>query len=162
MEEISVAGTIADLTNNLTQQQISLKPEFVRNLEKIMTECVEACDAISQVPAVRALLNSSRTFDMIIVEVFGTECFLPLGQKFEAPVVGLLSSVPLPWVNDQLGNPDAAAYVSSYMMGFGQNMNLWERFANTISIVWAKIQYSYMSQVPSQVTFLITSYPIQR
>lgn len=151
VEEISVAGTIPEIANNLTRQHRSLKPEFIRNLEQIMTECVFACEAVSSKPAVRALLNSTLTFDLVIVEVFGTECFLPLGQRFNAPVVGLLSSVPLPWVNEQLGNPDAAAYVSSYMMGFGQHMNMWERFANILSILWAKMQYRIQSQIPSQI-----------
>lgn len=117
-----------------------------------MEECVHACETVSQLPAIKALLNSTVTFDMVIVEVFGSECFLPFGQRFKAPVVGFLSSVPLPWVNEQLGNPDATAYVPSYMMGYGQQMSLWERFANTMAVVWAKILYRYKSQMPSQVS----------
>lgn len=151
VEEISLAGTIPEITNNLTRQQQGLKPAFVGNLEQIMKECVQACETVSRMQSVQALLNSTQTFDLVIVEVFGTECFLPLGQRFEAPVVGLLSSVSLPWVNAQLGNPDAPAYVPSYMMGYGQKMNLWERFANTMAVLWANIMYKYKSQMPSQV-----------
>ncbi|XP_026314878.1 UDP-glucuronosyltransferase 1-1-like [Hyposmocoma kahamanoa] len=151
VEEISLAGTIPEITNNLTKRHYhSLKPDFVRNLEEIMKECVHACETVSRLPSVKALLNSSVTFDMVIVEVFGSECFLPLGQRFKAPVVGLLSSVPLPWVNEQLGNPEATSYVPAYMMGYGQRMNLWERFSNTIAVIWSKILYKYMSQIPSQ------------
>ncbi|XP_049877469.1 UDP-glucosyltransferase 2-like [Pectinophora gossypiella] len=150
VDEISLAGTIPEITNNLTRQDQSLKPSFVRNLEQIMKECVQACETVSRIPAVKDLLNSTVMFDMVIVEVFGSECFLPLGQRFQAPVVGLLSSVPLPWVNEQLGNPEATSYVPAYMMGYGQHMNLWERFANTMSVLWAKILYRYKSQLPSQ------------
>ncbi|XP_052756686.1 UDP-glucosyltransferase 2-like [Galleria mellonella] len=151
VEEISLAGTIPEITNNLTKQEQSLKPDFVRNLEQIMEECVNACDVVSRIPAVKSLLSSKVTYDMIIVEVFGSECFLPLGQRFQAPVVGLLSSVPLPWVNEQLGNPEATAYVPAYMMSYGQRMNVIERFVNTIAVLWAKILYKHKSQVPSQV-----------
>lgn len=152
VEEISLAGTIPEITNNLTKRHDqSLKPGFVRNLEEIIKECVHACETVSRLPSVKALLNSSVTFDMVIVEVFGSECFLPLGQRFKAPVIGLLSSVPLPWVNEQLGNPEETSYVPAYMMGYGQRMNLWERFSNTIAIIWSKILYKYMSQIPSQV-----------
>ncbi|XP_028178354.1 UDP-glycosyltransferase UGT5-like [Ostrinia nubilalis] len=150
VEEISLAGTIPDIYNNLTEQHYSLKPDFVHNLEQIMAECVHACDMVSRMPAVKALLNSTVTYDLVIVEVFGTECFLPLGERFKAPVVGLLSSVPLPWFNEQLGNPEATAYVPAYMTGFGQHMNLIERLSNTISVLWAKILYRYKSQIPSQ------------
>ncbi|XP_072930001.1 UDP-glycosyltransferase UGT5-like [Epargyreus clarus] len=151
VEEISLAGTIPEIVNNLTSQQNSFKPAFVRNLETIMKECVHSCDVVSRTPAVKALINSTRTFDLVIVEVFGTECFLPLGERFQAPVVGLLSSVPLPWVNDQLGNPDGTTYIPSYMVGYGQRMNLWERFTNTFAVILAKFLYKYKSQVPSQV-----------
>ncbi|KAJ2944776.1 hypothetical protein O0L34_g1665 [Tuta absoluta] len=151
VETISLAGTIPEITNNLTRQNQSLKPSFVVNLENIMKECLQACETVSRLPAVKALLNSTIAFDLVIVEVFGSECFLPLGERFQAPVVGLLSSVPLPWVNEQLGNPEATSYVPAYMMGFGQRMNLWERFANTISVLWAKMLYKYKSQIPSQV-----------
>ncbi|GBP61186.1 Dihydrodiol dehydrogenase 3 [Eumeta japonica] len=150
VEEINLAGTIPEITNNLTKQQRTLKPDFMHNLEQIIDECVHACDVVSKVPAVRALFNSSMVFDLVIVEVFGSECFLPLGRRFDAPVVGLLSSVPLPWVNEQLGNPEATAYVPAYMMGYGQRMTLWERFANTMSVLIAKIIYRYNSQIPSQ------------
>lgn len=151
VEEISLAGTIPEITNNLTKRDHSIKPDFIRNMEQIMKECVHACETVSRLPAVKALLNSTVTFDMVIVEVFGSECFLPLGQRFQAPVVGLLSSVPLPWVNEQLGNPEATSYVPSYMMGYGQHMNIWERFANTLAVIWSKILYRYKSQLPSQV-----------
>ncbi|XP_045776628.1 UDP-glucosyltransferase 2-like isoform X1 [Maniola jurtina] len=151
VEEISLAGTIPELTNNLTKQQYSLKPDSIRNLEQIMAECVHSCEIVSQNPEVRALVSSTKTFDLVIVEVFGSECFLPFGKRFKAPVVGLLSSVPLPWVNEQLGNPEGTAYIPAYMMGYGQRMNVWERFLNTAAVLWAKILYRNKSQIPSQV-----------
>ncbi|XP_034834101.1 UDP-glucosyltransferase 2-like [Maniola hyperantus] len=151
VEQISLAGTIPELTNNLTKQQYSLKPDSIRNLEQIMAECVHACDIVSQNPQVRALVSSTKTYDLVIVEVFGSECFLPFGKRFKAPVVGLLSSVPLPWVNEQLGNPEGTAYIPAYMMGYGQRMNVWERFLNTAAVLWAKILYRIKSQIPSQV-----------
>lgn len=117
-----------------------------------MKECVHACDTVSRLPAIKTLLNSSVQYDMVIVEVFGSDCFLPLGRRFDAPVVGLLSSVPLPWVNEQLGNPEATAYVPAYMTPYGQRMTVLERLFNTISVVWAKILYKYESQIPSQVS----------
>lgn len=152
VHQISLAGTIPEITNNLTKQNESLKPDFIRNLEQIMKECVDACETAAKVPAVKALFNSTETFDLVIVEVFGSDCFLPLGKKYGAPVVGFLSSVPLPWLNEQLGNPEATAYVPSYMVGYGQRMSLWERFANTMAVIIAKMLYRYKSQIPSQVS----------
>ncbi|CAK1552262.1 unnamed protein product [Leptosia nina] len=151
LEEISLAGTIPELTNNLTEQQNSFKPAFIRNLDQIIKECLQSCDVVSHMPAVKSLLNSTVHFDLILMEVFGTECFLPFGRRFSAPVVGLLSSVALPWVNDQLANPEGPAYIPSYVTSYGQGMNLWERFFNTFAIVWAKMIYRYKSQVPSQL-----------
>ncbi|KPJ18103.1 Ecdysteroid UDP-glucosyltransferase [Papilio machaon] len=151
VEEISLAGTIPEITNNLTRQHNTLKPHFIRNLEQIMKECVHACETVSQLPAVKALVNSTLSFDLVIVEVFGSECFLPFGRRFQAPIVGVLSSVPLPWVNEQLGNPEATAYVPAYMMSYGQQMSLWERLVNTLAVLWSKFLYQYKSQMPSQL-----------
>ncbi|XP_032521446.2 UDP-glucosyltransferase 2-like [Danaus plexippus] len=151
VDEINLAGTIPDLANNLTKQQSTFKPDTIRNLENIIKECVHACDVVSQHAEVKALVNSSKTFDLVIVEVFGSECFLPFGKRFDAPVVGLLSSVPLPWLNDQLGNPEETAYVPAYMMGYGQHMNLFQRFINTVAVIWAKAFYRNKSQIPSQI-----------
>lgn len=151
VEEINLAGTIPEITNNLTTKYNSFKPDAFRNLEQIIKECVHACEVVSRNPEVKALVNSTKTFDLVIVEVFGSECFLPFGSRFKAPVVGLLSSVPLPWVNEQLRNPEGTAYIPAYMMSFGQRMNLWERFLNTVAVIWAKIYYKHKSQIPSQV-----------
>ncbi|NP_001243973.1 UDP-glycosyltransferase UGT47A1 precursor [Bombyx mori] len=151
INQISLAGTIPEITNNLTRKYDSLKPNFIRNLEQIISECVNACETVVQQDSFKELLNSTASFDLIIVEVFGSDCFLPLGHRFRAPVVGLLSSVPLPWVNDYLGNPETASYIPSYMMGYGQHMSLWERLSNTIAIILAKILYTYKSRIPSQV-----------
>ncbi|XP_050667870.1 UDP-glycosyltransferase UGT5-like [Leptidea sinapis] len=151
IKEISLAGTIKDLSNNLTRQRNTLKPNFIFNLEALISECIEACQVVSQQANIRALLNTTDTYDLVIIEVFGSDCFLPFGKLFNAPVVGLLSSVPLPWVNDQLGNPEIPSYIPAYVTGFSQSMSLWERFSNTLSILLAKILYHYKSQVPSQV-----------
>ncbi|XP_038206836.1 UDP-glucosyltransferase 2-like [Zerene cesonia] len=150
MEQISLEGTIPEITNNLTKQQPTIKPNFVRNLEQIIKECLHACEVVSQMPGVISLLNSTEKFDLIIIEVFGSECFLPFGKRFDAPVVGLLSSVPLPWVNDQIANPEGPSYIPAYVTGYGQKMNIFERFLNTIAINWAKIIYRYKSQAASQ------------
>lgn len=123
-----------------------------------MKECVHACETVSQLPAVKALVNSTLSFDLVIVEVFGSECFLPFGRRFQAPIVGVLSSVPLPWVNEQLGNPEATSYVPAYMMSYGQQMSLWERMMNTLAVLWSKLLYQYKSQMPSQVTYLFYLY----
>lgn len=155
MEEINLAGTIPELTNNLTEQEYSLKPDSIRNLEQIMLECVHACEIVSQNPEVEALVNSTKTFDLVIVEVFGSECFLPFGKRFKAPVVGLLSSVPLPWLNEQLGNPEGTSYIPAYMTAYGQRMTLWERFINSAGVILAKIMYRYKSQIPSQVSLFL-------
>ncbi|XP_045502581.1 UDP-glucosyltransferase 2-like isoform X2 [Colias croceus] len=150
LEQISLEGTIPEITNNLTKLQTTIKPDFIRNLEQIIKECLHACEVVSQMPGVISLLNSTEKFDLIIVEVFGSECFLPFGKRFNAPVVGLLSSVPLPWVNDQIANPEGPSYIPAYVTGYGQRMNLLERFFNTIAINWAKIMYRYKSQAASQ------------
>ncbi|XP_041969125.1 UDP-glucosyltransferase 2-like [Aricia agestis] len=154
VQEISLAGSIPEIMNNLTDirnaHKYTLKPAYIRNLESIIRECVHACNVVAQKEAVRRLLETRTKFDLVMVEVFGTDCLLPLGERFDAPVVGLLSSVPLPWVNEQLGNPDGTAYIPAYMMGFGQRMTIWERFANTVAVMWAKFLYKYKSQIPSQ------------
>lgn len=93
----------------------------------------DSCDGVLSVPAVRALLASNQTFDLILDEAFNTDCFLGFAHRFRpAPLVSLSSSVLMPWTGARVGNPLNPALQPNLFLWFTDRMTLWERLLNTV------------------------------
>lgn len=110
---------------------------------------VKTCEMAFKHRNVETLLKSKDKFDLIINEIFGSDCFLGFVNKFKAPHISLMTSVPLPWSNDRTANPDHPAYVPNYFSRATDRMSLWERLQNTVQTEMIKWAYYYFSDVPT-------------
>ncbi|EFA02977.2 UDP-glycosyltransferase UGT5 isoform X3 [Tribolium castaneum] len=81
----------------------------------------------------REFLRHERTFDVIIVEFFNSDCFAGLVQKFKAPVVGISSCTIMHWTNERFGNPTHPAYIPNNLMEFSDRMTFFQRIENLLS-----------------------------
>ncbi|KAE8736933.1 UDP-glycosyltransferase-25, partial [Frankliniella occidentalis] len=90
----------------------------------------DSCEPILTLPAVRALLASNETFDLVLDEAFNTDCFLGFAHRFGAPLVSLSSSVLMPWAGARVGNPLNPALQPNLFLWFTDAMTLWERVLN--------------------------------
>lgn len=99
-------------------------------------------------PDVQALYG--RKYDLVIVEVFGTESIIGLGQQFDAPVIGFSTFSTSRWTNDLIGNPSPLSYISHPMMDFPDRMNLWHRIYNIVFYAYESLVLNVMSH-PMQV-----------
>lgn len=91
-----------------------------------------------------------RKYDLAIVEIFGTDSMIGLGQQFDAPVIGFSTFSTSRWRNDLIGNPSPLSYVSHPMMDFPDKMKICHRISNTLLYVYESIILHFLSQ-PLQV-----------
>lgn len=127
------------MVNNLTVDSMQGKNKY--EMFTFITETLgtELCDAVLKTPVAKQLRDAPKKYDMIITEIFGTDCMLGFAYRYKVPVIALVSSILLPWGGDRLGLPDNPSYIPNYMVPFTSNMDLKERLINTVSVIACKI-----------------------
>lgn len=89
-------------------------------------------------PSFRNILESNKTFDLVIVENLAGESFYGLGNYYNCPVI-VLAPGPVSLFNSFLvSNPAHPAYVPNFIAGLPSEMNFLQRFQNTIYYIWGK------------------------
>jgi glucuronosyltransferase len=145
--DINVEDSVPAVKNNLTV-------EFVRDfgyinlMNFIWNYNLEMCQIVLEHPKVQKYINGDKTFDLIITEIFGPDCFLALSHRFKAPLISMTSSVMLPWGNDRVGNPDHPAYIPNYFLPYSQHMTFGERLVNTVFLEIVKLGNYYFADLP--------------
>lgn len=124
--------------NNLNYTKIKGRNQ-IDMMKFITEECgVDTCRAIFNSKIFQDLKNTKKKYDLLITEIFSTDCVIGFGWLFKIPVISMTSSVNLPWGGDRIGNPDNPSYIPSYFLPYTSKMNLYQRIINTISIIVAK------------------------
>lgn len=100
-------------------------------------------------PNVRHLMET-RSYDLVIVEIFCSEALIGFGQHFNAPVVAVSTFGASKWTNDLVGSPSPLSYVPHAFSTFTDKMSLWERTMNTVLTVYENIFINILN-FPSQV-----------
>ncbi|XP_023022724.2 UDP-glycosyltransferase UGT5 isoform X1 [Leptinotarsa decemlineata] len=93
-------------------------------------------------------LKENNEFDLILMEVFNTNCFMGLAKIYQAPVIGMLSAVPMPWAPLWFGSPINPSYIPNQNLGFSDRMTFLERVANSLFFVFMKVTYDYLMAKP--------------
>ncbi|XP_045481092.1 UDP-glycosyltransferase UGT5-like isoform X4 [Harmonia axyridis] len=84
--------------------------------------------------------DTNRTYDLMVVEMFNTDCFLPISSKFNIPVIAISSSELLPWVSFRFGIPLNPSYMPSIFMGYPRKLNFLQRFENSL-LTWTHLLF---------------------
>ncbi|XP_057663227.1 uncharacterized protein LOC130898167 [Diorhabda carinulata] len=87
--------------------------------------------------------NENVTFDIIVAEVFNTNCFFGLQAKFNAPIVGITTTDFLPWMYQWFGCPENPSYIPVLFMDYSDRMNFLQRLENTLMLVYSKFIHFY-------------------
>jgi glucuronosyltransferase len=107
------------------------------------------CQSILPLPQVQQLVKQK--FDLIITELFNTDCFLGLTHVLNAPFIYLSSSVLMPWANDRIGNPDNPSYIPNLFQSHSDKMVFVERLSNTVDTFVDKwIVYPLLFDLPGR------------
>jgi glucuronosyltransferase len=141
-KDISVEGSVPIHKNNLSIDLIEQHDNILLPL-RIFTQHVTECELVLKNNNIHGLLKSEDKFDVIITEIFVSDCFLGIVPKFEAPHIALMTSVPYPWSNDRTANPDHPAYIPNYFAQYTDRMSFWERLKNTVQTEIIKLAYYY-------------------
>lgn len=146
--DISISGPSVRFNNSLNITMVEKDVNILSPLN-LINNSVKICKMVLEHRNVETLLKSEEKFDLIINEIFGSDCFLGFVHKFKAPHISVITSVPLPWTNDRTENPDHPAYVPNYFAQYTDRMTFWERLQNTVQTEMIKWAYYYFSELPT-------------
>lgn len=113
----------------------------------------QACEAGYKSIAVQDFLKENSTFDLMITEIFNTNCFLPLARKFRSVLIGIHSATMMPWSAYQFGNPNNPAYIPNNFLPHSDKMSFFGRVENTAVLVFHKLFHDFF-MLPSDRKFV--------
>lgn len=147
--DISIEGSLPKIINTFTlyhavnQRGFNLL-HFIWNLN------VKFCEKAYENPKIQKLITSDEKFDLIITESFGVDCFTGLAHKFKVPHITMTTSVPMPWSDDDFGNPSHPAYVPIFFLAHTDRMNFQQRLVNTLVGMGLRLGRYYFAEIPMQ------------
>ncbi|XP_066581162.1 UDP-glucosyltransferase 2-like [Prorops nasuta] len=142
--DISIKGTVPSVVNNVSANDVA---QFHQIYVKYFVEMAgtKICRLLG-LPQFQQLIKYppiDPPYDLIITEVFVTPCYLAFGQLLNIPVIGVVACWNLDWLNYPIGNPLNPAYMPSLFSTYTQNMNFFERLANTFMTTAIISQVNY-------------------
>ncbi|CAH0686208.1 unnamed protein product [Spodoptera exigua] len=111
---------------------------------------VQNCDTMLANDRVQSLIKEKPKFDVIVVEQFNSDCALGVAHKFDAPVVGIMSHILMPYHYQRLGIPYNPAYVPFHFLEGGTKPTLYQRVERTIFDFYFRTLYKYYTQRSNQ------------
>ncbi|XP_054259219.1 UDP-glycosyltransferase UGT5-like isoform X1 [Macrosteles quadrilineatus] len=147
--DISLVGVSPLLVNALTVEHISEMNPFTDFLT-ITNLGVESCTGILMSEPVQNLLKSPKIFDLLMIEVFNTDCFLGFVNKYRVPYIGIMSSSILPHHYPRLGSFDNPSYFPNAFLPLGSHMSLVERIVNTVVTAGMRLAKAHQSLAESE------------
>ena len=118
----------------------------VRNLNKFG---VSNCEAGLSQPKVQELIKSKETFDVVINDLFHTDCYLAFAYKFKTKIIGISTSALMPWANDRMGNPENPSYIPNLFSPYSDKMSFYERLTNSLQLILFKFMYYIYVEIPT-------------
>lgn len=107
----------------------------------------DVCEKTLASDAIQKFMKKKQNFDLIIMELFNSNCYLAFVDKFQVPFIGLSSCTTMHWVNDLAGNPATPSYVPNNLMDYSDQMTFYERMENVLVNIWQEVLYIYYSDV---------------
>ena len=112
------------------------------------TAGVDLCDTMFQHPVFQSLIKSDEKFDLLVTELWGSDCFISLAHRFKVPHISMISTLEVPWSLARYGSPYNPAYQTSHFTAFSpRGMTYFERVVNTFLTLYMNIGYPWYSEV---------------
>ncbi|CAG9861072.1 unnamed protein product [Phyllotreta striolata] len=103
------------------------------------------CEALASRPY-QKLLKENGTFDAIITEIFNSDCYLSIADKFDAPIIGFSSSRLPPWMFNRFAMPTNPSYIPVVLTDYTDKMTFLQRVDNTLLLGFSNIFFAYYRQ----------------
>ncbi|KAB0799707.1 hypothetical protein PPYR_07587 [Photinus pyralis] len=96
-------------------------------------------------------LKSGLHFDLVITELFSTECFLDDLRKFDAPIIGISSCSIMAWDDFTVGVPTNPAYIPNSFLFLSDEMTFFERVENTMMYIITFATFELFIDIPGRI-----------
>ncbi|KAL3266348.1 hypothetical protein HHI36_010526 [Cryptolaemus montrouzieri] len=107
---------------------------------------ISSCHHLLSHPEVQELMTSDGNFDLILSELFNSECNLGFVDKFKAPLVGLSSTTLMAWHTDRFGQPDNPSYIPNNHLWYTSKMSFLDRVGNALGDLLFKTTYYFATK----------------
>jgi glucuronosyltransferase len=147
--DISLVGSMKNAVGNMPLENVG-DGDAMMTINMLANIAVETCEKALSYPPIQKLINSEETFDLIVAELFNTDCMLGFVHKFKVPFIAIGTSVMMPWGNARFGNPDNPSYIPHHLLAHSDRMTFIERLLNTVyqeSMQWA---YHFLMDMPTE------------
>nr|CAD7398190.1 unnamed protein product [Timema cristinae] len=163
--DIDLHGSVTTLepTGGVTFEDITGGSNF-GTARMVVDLGAQDCERVYSHPSIMKLIHSEEKFDLVINELFNTDCYLGIADRLKSPHIALSSHALVPWANDRFGNPDNPAYIPNLFLLLSNRMDFFERFQNTLTLLYHKIIYYYISDpkvIPIFKKYLVNSSPLE-
>ena len=89
------------------------------------------CEITLKNRQIQELIHSThRQYDLIVLEAYFGDCFVPFSKKFNAPIIRIATFSGAPWMYDWVGNPTELSYVPDPFLHYTDKMTFCQRFWN--------------------------------
>jgi len=147
--DISLVGSMPNFVSTVPLNEIATGRVYTT--VKLLAELgVTGCEKTLSHPPVLKLINSKEKFDLVITELFNTDCYVAFAHKFQVPFISIITTPLLPWGNERVANPDNPSYIANLFLGHCDRMSFLERLVNTIYLKVLQWEYHYWFNVPSE------------
>ncbi|GJQ69931.1 hypothetical protein Trydic_g13331 [Trypoxylus dichotomus] len=149
--DIDINGSLSRSIGQLSVQ-FQLYRGIIGIMKYIFRSCgSEICEHLFQHRSIIELRNSTLKFDVVIAELYGTDCLLGFAHHFGAPIIGMSGTDLLPWAAARMGNPDNPSYVPNYFLAVNEQMVLYEKLQAFFALFLTKIGYFFLSTAASEI-----------
>ncbi|KAL7043666.1 hypothetical protein ACKWTF_001618 [Chironomus riparius] len=108
----------------------------------------ESCQLALNSSAIKNVFNQGRRepFDLIIVEMWNTDCMLGVAEKLKAPIIALSSCNIMPWHTTKLGLPYEPGFLPTTFVGYSDHMSFGARLSNWLTLAYMNFMYKTFVQ----------------
>lgn len=140
--DVDISSTLPSLVGTRSFNDIQNNTIW-RNINSLIYNLgVATCEPVLNHPEVKRIIETRQRFDLFLIEIFATDCFLGIAHALSIPkVVGIMSSVAMPWSNEILRNPENPSYIPNLFSPYSGRMNFLERSINTACLLITKLSY---------------------
>ncbi|XP_012257373.2 UDP-glucosyltransferase 2-like [Athalia rosae] len=150
LNHISLKGTLHFYVNNMTATKALSMKSFVGVMNFISRDEPRDLCNLMRLPQLQNILNTTEKYDVMITEIFGTNCYLGFAHKLKLPVIGVISSAMYAWAYGPFFDTSNPSYIPSQLTEFGHRMNFFERVSNLMTHLGSVILFHYYDRTVSE------------
>lgn len=140
--DVDISSGLPSLIDTISVSHFPKRYTFMKMKSLLRLRGVAICDPVLRDPGLQKILRSKEKFDVYIVEIFASDCFLSIAHVLNIPiVVGVISSVSLPWANEIVMNPENPSYIPNWVGSLTDRMDFFERSTNFLDYLITKLSY---------------------